>query len=263
MFAVAAGNVNGGLVDFFHGVQVAIMFGLMTNIVQFAWWKVKGKKHLSHWARMRPVYLLMFATILVCTQPVSMLVIGSWASIPNFFFDGGDMGAACGFGGKLPASCGATTCSAVNPDLAVQYIWKKTGCTKDINPLLDTYYNSGLTPMKVASEIELLCKGPYPGLDSSLCHDSDPAFKGCKAVDTVDKNTDFTACADDPFSKASKCAGTCDMDSNALFPNTTKGVLIQIFCTYGGFVVMFCGVFEATGLHKKIMKKWHNLRRAM
>lgn len=115
--------------------------------------------------------------------------------------------------------------------------------------------------MKVASEIELLCNNKYKGFNSNLCH-PDTDFK-CKAVDTVDKNTDFTACADDPFSKASKCAGTCDMDSNALFPNTTKGVLIQIFCTYGGFVVMFCGVFEATGLHKKIMKKWHNLRRAM
>ena len=63
--------------DFFHGVQVAIMFALMTNIVQFAWWKVKGKKHLSHCARMRPVYLLLFATVLVCTQPVCMLIIGA------------------------------------------------------------------------------------------------------------------------------------------------------------------------------------------
>lgn len=48
MFAVAASNVNGGLVAFFHGVQVAVMMSLMTNILQFAWWKLKKKKG-THW----------------------------------------------------------------------------------------------------------------------------------------------------------------------------------------------------------------------
>lgn len=37
IFAVAANNINGGLIDFFHGVQVAIMLALMSNILQFAW----------------------------------------------------------------------------------------------------------------------------------------------------------------------------------------------------------------------------------
>ena len=90
MFAVAANNVPGGLVSFFHGLQVAIMLALMTNITQFAWWKVKGKKGLTHWAQFGPCYLLLVATVLVMIQPTSMLVIGSWDSIDNFFFDGDD-----------------------------------------------------------------------------------------------------------------------------------------------------------------------------
>jgi hypothetical protein len=257
MFAVAAGNVNGGLVDFFHGVQVAIMFGLMTNIVQFAWWKVKGKKHLAHCARMRPVYLLMFATCLVCTQPVSMLVIGSWDSIPNFFFDGGDMGSAC----TGATVCGSGMCSTDSNQFAIDYIWKTTGCTADLakTDFLDTYYQ-GLAPTDLADQVHKLCQGLVQGLDKSVCG---VGTLTCKNVASVNDHTDFTQCTTDAFSTDTKCSGSCAMDSNALFPNTGTGIAIQIFCTYGGFIVMFVGVFEATGLHKKIMKKWNNLRRAM
>jgi hypothetical protein len=79
MFAVAANNVPGGLVDLFHGLQVAIMLALMTNILQFAWWKCKAKKGLTgHWERFGPCYVLMVATVLVMVQPTCMLVIGSY-----------------------------------------------------------------------------------------------------------------------------------------------------------------------------------------
>lgn len=140
IFAVAAGNVNTGLVDFFHGVQVAVMLALMTNITQFAYWKCKGKsKDLSHWQKYGPVHILWFASILVMVQPTCMLVIGSWDDIPNFFFD----------------------------------------------------------------------------------HDD---------------------------------------QSNSLVPNTVVGIMIQVFCTYLGFGLMFWGVVWATNLHKKIARKWRNLR---
>ena len=69
MFAVAASNVNGGLVAFFHGVQVAVMMSLMTNILQFAWWKLKKKKG-THWQRKGPLWILLLASIMVLTQPV-------------------------------------------------------------------------------------------------------------------------------------------------------------------------------------------------
>jgi hypothetical protein len=140
MFAVAANNVPGGLVDLFHGIQVAVMLALMTNIVQFAWWSTKKRRNkpgMTHLGCFWPVYILMVATILVLVQPSSMLVIGSF-DINNFFFDGGN--------------------------------------------------------------------------------------------------------------------------TNALVPNTPLGWCIQVFCTYGGFLLMFIGVFGATKLHLKIRNKWRRLR---
>lgn len=49
-------------------------------------------------------------------------------------------------------------------------------------------------------------------------------------------------------------------NSNALVPNTTTGWLIQVFCTYVGYICLFVGVFWTTGLHKKIARKWKTLR---
>lgn len=100
IFAVAAGSVNGGLVDFFHGVQVAVMLALMTNVTQFAWWKCKAKKVDGHWDKFGPVYLLMLATVLVLVQPTCMLVIGSWG-LNNFFFDYDDDAATSKVGASL------------------------------------------------------------------------------------------------------------------------------------------------------------------
>lgn len=58
------------------------MLALMTNILQFAWWKCKAKKLAedTHWNRFGPCYLLMVATVLVMIQPTCMLVIGSYGS---------------------------------------------------------------------------------------------------------------------------------------------------------------------------------------
>lgn len=64
------------------------MLTLMTNIVQFAYWNVqKKRKGKGHWYMYRPVYLLMLSTGLVLTQPVCMLVIGSWKCDGNFSND--------------------------------------------------------------------------------------------------------------------------------------------------------------------------------
>lgn len=97
--------------DLFHGLQVAIMFALMTNILQFAWWKCKAKKVEGHWQKFGPCYLLLIALVLVMIQPTCMLVIGSYQDddtvincnedgtyttepnfhgIDNFFFAGDD-----------------------------------------------------------------------------------------------------------------------------------------------------------------------------
>jgi len=77
------------------------MLALMTNIVQFAYWNVGKKRKFmvvdsekgpikvkaGHWYIYRPVYLLLLATVLVCLQPVCMLVIGSWSCDGEFSSD--------------------------------------------------------------------------------------------------------------------------------------------------------------------------------
>jgi len=281
-------------VDFFHGVQVAIMFGLMTNIMQFAWWKVKGKKHLSYCARMKPVFILLVATVCVCFQPVSMLVIGSWDSVDNFFFDGGDAnnfctkGTECGSGACLSSNFnapGLVKSHAGNPVPEMDFLWTNTGCDpisaedwtneEGGGSILLAVYG-GYDVNTVAQKFYAGCQKPESWL-GTLCHATD----GGKNCTDTSKNTQvieinnagdgsFDTCF--PYSKTFpvndkskewKMPGTacvCGMNSNALVPNTTRGWMIQIFGTYLGFGLMFWGVFEATGLHHKIAKKWKKLR---
>lgn len=149
----------------FHGIQVAIMLALMTNIIQFAYWKQRGKSQ-------KAVYMLVVAAVLVLIQPTSMLVIGSYHD------------AALAQGG---------------------------GC--------------------IAA----------PGFD----------FADAAAVE---------ACVSEPPFGNFFFDG--DDDTNALTPNTVTGWLIQVFGTYGGFLLMFVAVFDVTKLGQKLKKKWAAIRRA-
>lgn len=179
-----------------------MMLALMLNIVQFSWWTVKrDKTPKSHCARYTPVYIIMFSAVLIMVQPVSMLVIGSWASVNNFFFDGADFNAPC----LANADCGSNMC------------------------LSDAYSCVGTKYGKV--QLNAVCTQLMAGDDGVNCTDAE------------------VTCA-------------CGMDSNALIPNTTVGWLIQVLCTYLGFIIMFTGVFMATKLHKKIARKWRVLRSA-
>jgi len=45
------------------------------------------------------------------------------------------------------------------------------------------------------------------------------------------------------------------------FPSKTSGWMVQVFCTWGGFVFMFIGILQATQLHKKFAAKWRSIRR--
>ena len=247
MFAVAASNVNGGLVSFFHGVQVAVMFALMTNILQFGWWKVKGKKNLSHWKKNRPLYSLLLAMFLVCTQPVCMLVIGSWEDMPNFFFNGGDMNSPC----TVDSQCSSKSCSSGDNSFLINNLWDATGCSTAAPAWANGYWDGSASTVEqmysYCTAANLTINPTQPNAMGMLCS---PAA-GCEKAPVVD---DIASC------QAGDDQCVCGMDSNALVPNTTIGWCIQIFGTYGGFFLMFCGVFEATNLHKKILKKWRALR---
>lgn len=142
IFAVGSGAVSGKLVDMFHAIQLAVTFGVMSNIVQFSWWTCKRTRKGNHWAKFGPVYLLMIATVLVMVQPTYFVVQGA-------------------------------------------YKWPNAFIHKDAN-------------------------SKY----------------------------------------------------NFLFPNTLLGWMVQIFCTYLGYLFMFIGVCQTTQLHKKLGKKWRQARNA-
>ena len=272
MFAVAASNVNGGLVSFFHGVQVAVMMALMTNILQFAYWKVKKRKG-THWQRKGPLWLIGFSSLLVLTQPVCMLVIGSWESMPNFFFDGGDMGAKC----VENSGCHSGMCDAGatgTTTLLTDY-WQQAGCDVKNWDAVKTY----VSPMTTAGDGSLMIGSDILAAFTNICNTtSDPLNGACNAKVTCGegipvpainpqavgglKAFDTSTCACSILQKKGvDCDCTCAMDSNALVPNTGIGLFIQIFCTYGGFALMFTGVFQATNLHKKIAAQWRQLRK--
>eukprot|EP01065_Artemidia_motanka_P035600 TRINITY_DN43508_c0_g1_i1.p1 TRINITY_DN43508_c0_g1~~TRINITY_DN43508_c0_g1_i1.p1 ORF type:complete len:154 (+),score=33.51 TRINITY_DN43508_c0_g1_i1:324-785(+) len=81
-------NQHESLITFFHGLQVAIMMTIMTNLTQFVWhtcgWRRKNEP--THWLRWRPVYVMLLSTVLVNVQPMSILIIGSWGIVPNIYW---------------------------------------------------------------------------------------------------------------------------------------------------------------------------------
>jgi len=113
MFAVAAGQVNGGLVKFFHGVQVAIMLMLMTNIIQFAYHSCQRmRRGDGHWYMYKPVYLVTLSTPMVLLQPTCMLIIGSWICDGNFSAD--QLTGAVRTAENTPDGCIGYICTSEN-----------------------------------------------------------------------------------------------------------------------------------------------------
>jgi len=52
----------------------------------------------------------------------------------------------------------------------------------------------------------------------------------------------------------------CTGQKYAIFPTVWQGWIIQVFATWGGYIFMFIGVFQATQLHKKLAGKWRAIR---
>lgn len=213
---------------FFHGVQVAIMFALMTNIVQFAYWNVKKKrKKQGHWYMYQPVYLLMLATILVLLQPTCMLIIGSWICDGTFSADQIDL-----TGG---------------------------GSDQTIFPCTDSQQCDGV--LKADTQTGVVNATGYWSQDGTFTgyFDALGNFKstpGNSAVLSIAQNT-FYSDGCNPDMQNFFFDGAV---SQALVPNTVTGWMIQIFGTYLGFACMFVGVCQATLLHVKIANKWNEIR---
>jgi len=67
-----------GMVDFFHGFQVALMMTVMLNLTQFVWWRCKASRRGTCLSVHAPTLWTLLATILVNIQPMWILIIGSW-----------------------------------------------------------------------------------------------------------------------------------------------------------------------------------------
>jgi len=183
IFNVGASVMNGGsgtgIVDFFHGLQVAIMLALMLNLVQFVWWTCKLRRPGTFWHMHQPTLIVLLSAIMVNIQPMLILVIGSW---------------------KL---CCAP-CTNYQPNMP-------HGCT-----------TSDFT---------------YPAW-------SDNNMRACSAP------------GGNLFWDVSYCTGS----QYPIFPTVASGWTIQCICTWGGYVLMFVGVFQATKLHMKLVTKWRAIR---
>jgi len=183
LFNVGASVMNGGsgtgVVDFFHGLQVAIMMALMLNLVQYVYWTCKLRRPgNTFWEVHQPTMLVLLSAILVNIQPMLILIIGSWK----------------------------------------------------------------------------LCCGPCTNF---------PKMPGCAAGDFTYppwSDGERRACSapgGNIFWDVSYCTG----GNYAIFPTMWQGWMIQIFCTWGGYIFMFIGVFQATKLHTKLAAKWRSIRR--
>jgi hypothetical protein len=67
-----------GVVDFFHGFQVALMMTVMFNLVQFVYWRCNASRRGSCLQRHGPTLWTLASAILTNVQPMWILIIGSW-----------------------------------------------------------------------------------------------------------------------------------------------------------------------------------------
>lgn len=186
---IGAGVMNGGagsgIVDFFHGLQVAIMMAIMLNLVQFVYWRCKASRKGTCLQVHTPTLLMFLSAIMTNFQPMTILAIGSWKI--------------------MCCSC---------EDLGYDATCTSTGRSMP----------------------------PWP---TALNPDGSQIMRQCSA----DGNWIWTGTHD-------RCTGA----SLPIFPTAAAGWVIQVVMTYGGFVVMFVSVMQATQMHKKVQAKWRSIR---
>lgn len=82
------GGAGAGMVDFFHGFQVALMMTVMLNLTQFVYWRCVQSRRGSCWNKYQPVLWTFLSAIMVNIQPMMILIMGSWhlACCPSTLF---------------------------------------------------------------------------------------------------------------------------------------------------------------------------------
>jgi len=180
---VMNGGSGTGMVDFFHGFQVALMMTIMFNLVQFVYWRCNASRKGSCLEKHKPTLLMLLSAVMTCFQPMSILVIGSFHLV------------CC----PCEAYPDPDVCMAANPTTGRSF-------------------------------------PPWGGTQWRTC--------------SGDGNWYWAGSID-------RCQGKL----LETFPDKMSGWIIQIFLTWGGFIVMFAGVMLATQMHVKIQNKFRSIRR--
>lgn len=179
-------GAGSGAVNYFQGLQVAIMLAVMSSLWQYTYWQCKFNRtgpqedgHTPSWVEVHtPTILVFWSCLLVNIQPLLVLINGSWklccAHCTTFDF---------------PEHCTAT----------------------------------GLT---------------YPPW---------PQNKTLPRECSVGGNI---------FWDISYCAG----ERYETFPTVWQGWAILIVCTWGGYALMFVGIFQATQVHTKILRHYEAVK---
>lgn len=185
--SVMNGGSGTGMVDYFHGFQVALMMTIMFNLVQFVYWKCATSRKGSCLMKHKPTLLMLLSAVMTNFQPMSILVLGSF---------------------KLMCC----PCEAFGDAAAVD------SCHAG------TEHGRSFPPWPASPDTWRQCSG-----------DGSWFWTG-----TLER---------------------CQGKQLATFPNKLEGWAIQIFLTWGGFVVMFISVVLATQMHVKIQNKFRAIRR--
>lgn len=131
-------------------------------------------------------------------------------------------------------------------------------CWQKYSPVLWTFISAVLTNVQplmilIIGSFKLCCA---PCEDMGISVDNCPA-SGSSYPPWAGEVARECHTSGNAFWDSSYCTG----GKLATFPVKTEGWLIQIFCTWGGFVFMFVGIMQATQLHKKFAAKWRAIRR--
>lgn len=147
----------------------------------------------------------------------------------------------------------------------VQFVYWRCGasrrgtCWNKYSPVLWTFISAVLTNVQplmilVIGSFKLCCA---PCATFKIPHDMCPAT-GKSYPPWADGGARSCDHSGNTFWDESYCTG----GKLPTFPVKFQGWLVQVLCTWGGFVFMFVGIMQATQLHKKFAAKWRAINRA-
>lgn len=152
-------------------------------------------------------------------------------------------------------------------------ISRRGSCWQVYQPAIWTLLSSFMVNFQ---PLAILVIGSWSLCCAPCCADvADPTTDACfmANVTNVAGSCSSTGKTYPPWPKTPDVPRPCSMGGNLfwdqsyctggkipIFPTQRIGWFIQISLTWGGFVFMFIGVMQATQLHRKLQKRWRQIR---